>query len=62
MNKKLDKLSAEVDALLTKAFDKAKKKGCSIKGCKEPVTGIGEDKQYCQAHFWEEFDKRYPED
>jgi hypothetical protein len=61
MTKNLDKLSAEVEVLLNDAFGKAKKKGCSIKGCKEPVTGIGDKKGYCQAHFWEEFDKRHPD-
>ena len=58
MTDKQDKLSEALKA----AFKKAKAQGCSIDGCTDPVTGIGEKQPYCQKHFWEEFDERYPED
>ena len=58
---RLDELSERVSKKLDAQFAEAKEKGCSIEGCTKPVSGIGDGNPYCQQHFWEEFDKKYPE-
>ena len=58
---RLDELSERVGKMLDAQFAEAKEKGCSIEGCTEPVSGIGEGRPYCGRHFWQEFDKKYPE-
>lgn len=55
-------ISHEIEKLgkvLLDRLNEDKKKGCSIKGCIEPVTGSGDGKPYCKVHFWQEFDEKY---
>ena len=51
-----------LDKLLKDMMNRVKEKGCSIEGCKEEATGIGDGKPYCSGHFWSELDKQYPEE
>lgn len=48
-------IGPDIQDILDKMFDEAEKHGCSIDGCTEPATGIGNGNPYCNKHFWVKF-------